>query len=638
MKHFFIFLSVIVCAGVAGHFVFASRVQLTSVNDSSELGNDDSESSNPVGRKISSDGRYVVFSSVATNLVSGDTNGTSDVFIYDRTSETTERLSVDSLGVESDGSSYFPATSSDGRYVAFQSDATNLVAGDTNGLPDIFVHDRQTDTTERVSVDSLGVEADGDSQYVSISEDGRYVAFGSNATNLVAGDTNGTGDVFVYDRQTDTTERVSVDSLGVEGDSDSNAFAAISSDGRYVVFSSTATNLVSGDINNKFDIFVHDRQTDTTERVSVDSSENEADGDTILGNIYGGGRYVVFESHATNLVSGDTNASVDVFLRDRDLGTTERISLDATNTEANNNSFYSTLTPDARYVVFQSTATDIVTGDTNGVSDIFIRDLDTETNTRISVSDAGVQGNAVSSTPDITSDGRYVIFYSSASNLVSGDTNGKQDVFVYDAEYEEIESAVVSGGVESSGFLQPHISLQNYATQTSSQIVNLVAHIPSTTTFYEISNTPDFTNRQIFIRDGLEKILRWDICNNLKTCELGQKKIYARFYNPERMISEQVLEIDYLVTKECPYFKQYLRMGSKKNNPEEVIKMQAFLNTHMGENLSVDGYFGKSTYESVKRFQERYPDQIIKPWPTLDHSTGWWYITTSGYANVLVGC
>jgi Tol biopolymer transport system component len=173
--------------------------------------------------------------------------------------QTTERVSVDSTGVEGNGESRWPSISSDGRYVGFSSSATNLVTGDTNGSYDVFVYDRQTGQTIRVSVDSTGVQANIDSSWSSISSDGRYVAFSSIATNLVAGDTNGSYDVFVYDRQTGQTIRVSVDSTGVQGNGES-FWPSISSDGRYVVFDSLAMNLVAGDTNGSRDIFVRDRQ------------------------------------------------------------------------------------------------------------------------------------------------------------------------------------------------------------------------------------------------------------------------------------------------------------------------------------------------------------------------------------------
>src|SRR3990170_4575657 len=225
---------------------------------------------------ISGDGRYVAFRSAASNLVPGDDNAVQDIFVHDRQTGATERVSVTSAGGQATNYSDEPAISGDGRYVAFRSPATNLVAADTNALSDVFVHDRQTGATERVSVTSAGGQGSGGHSYEpSVSDDGRYVAFRSRATNLVAGDTNGTDDVFVRDRQTGVTVRVSVDSSGVQGNGGSYE-PSVSGDGRYVAFRSVASNLVPGDDNAVQDIFVHDRQTGATERVSVTSAGGQA--------------------------------------------------------------------------------------------------------------------------------------------------------------------------------------------------------------------------------------------------------------------------------------------------------------------------------------------------------------------------
>src|SRR5207249_2543647 len=215
------------------------------------------------GAALSADGRFVAFHSTATNLVAGDTNGKTDVFVHDRQTGITERVSVASDGTQGNNASSYPALSADGRLVAFQSDATNLVAGDTNGATDVFVHDRQTGTTERVSVSSGGTEGNGFSAAPALSADGRFVAFHNTATNLVAGDTNGKTDVFVHDRQTGTTERVSVASDGTQGNGPSSG-AALSADGGLVAFHGTATNLVAGDTSGTYDVFVHDRPVSTT--------------------------------------------------------------------------------------------------------------------------------------------------------------------------------------------------------------------------------------------------------------------------------------------------------------------------------------------------------------------------------------
>jgi hypothetical protein len=398
-----------------------------SVSSSGEQGNDHSWNNS-----ISADGRYVTFVSYASNLVAGDTNGVPDIFVHDRQTGVTERVSISSSGEQGNfGSSHYSAISADGRYVAFESDASNLVDGDTNGVPDIFVHDRQSGVTERVSVSSSGEQGNGLSIETYISADGRYVAYSSYASNLVDGDTNGAQDIFMHDRQTGVTERISVSSSGEQGNSHSY-WPSISADGRYVAFESGASNLVDGDTNGAYDIFMHDRQTGVTERVSVNSSGEQGNSHSFWPSISADGRYVAFESDASNLVAGDTNGARDIFLHDRQTGVTERISVNSSGEQGNGFSAWKYISADGRYVAFESDASNLVDGDTNGVSDIFVHGRQTGVTERVSVSSSGEQGNYGSHFPAISADGRYIAFDSDASNLVDGDTNWFKDVFVYD--------------------------------------------------------------------------------------------------------------------------------------------------------------------------------------------------------------
>jgi len=332
MKAFRLFRLVLVAAPIAITLLVAAvaaspgGTERVSVDSAGNEANSES-----LNTAISADGRYVVFMSGASNLVPGDTNNTSDIFVHDRETGVTERVSVDSAGVQGNsGSGLFAAISGDGRFVAFDSHATNLVAGDTNGVGDVFVHDRQTGATQRASVDSAGNQGNGNSyDTTAISADGRFVGFKSQATNLLPGDTNDAEDIFVHDRDDDgdgvfdepgaiATERVSVDSAGNQGDAGSGG-PAISADGRYVAFYSYATNLVLGDTNGGWDVFVHDRQTGVTQRVSVDSNGNQGNGSSTGTAISPDGRFVAFGSNATNLVPGDTNGQVDVFVHERSI-------------------------------------------------------------------------------------------------------------------------------------------------------------------------------------------------------------------------------------------------------------------------------------------------------------------------------
>jgi len=386
---------------------------------------------------ISSDGRFVSFGSAATNLAAGDTNGHSDTFVRDRLMATTERVSVASDGTQGNGNSFPEALSPDGRFVVFESDATNLVAGDTNGHYDVFVHDRMTGVTERVSVASGGLEGNGDSFGGAVSADGRFVAFVSTATNLVIGDTNGfAADVFVHDRVTGLTERVNVASDGSQADRDSGSTVALSADARFVVFSSSATNLVSGDTNGARDVFVRDRMAGTTERVSVASDGTQGENYSDDPALSADGRFVAFWSAATTLVSGDTNGVGDVFVHDRMTGLTERVSVASDGQEEDASSLIHSFSPaisaDGRFVAFHSTATNLMAGDTNGVSDVFLHDRMTGQTERVSIAADGTQGDRQSLGTAISADGRFVAFGSDATTLIRNDANFQGDVFVHD--------------------------------------------------------------------------------------------------------------------------------------------------------------------------------------------------------------
>lgn len=395
-----------------------------STDESGAEGNGPSEAP-----RISGTGRYIVFASLASNLVPGDTNGEYDIFLRDRTDGTITLVSVPQAGGQSNGFSYYPAVSDDGRYVAFESSATNLVVGDTNAKSDIFVRDLQLLTTSRVSVDASGAQADGSSSSPELSPDGSVLAFHSSATNLVLGDTNGKTDAFVRDLVAGTISRVSVSSGGAQGDN-SSFLDGMSADGRYIAMSSNASNLVASDTNLREDIFVHDRLIGTTTRVSVSSDGDEAAGGSDSAAISGDGRYVVFESVAANLVAGDTNAANDIFLHDRTTGAARRVSVDTGGAQADSGSFLPALSRDGNAVAFESRATNLVDGDTNNRTDVFIRRLDAGIIERVSVDSAGVEANGNSFVASASADGTLVTFESLATNLVAADMNAATDVFV----------------------------------------------------------------------------------------------------------------------------------------------------------------------------------------------------------------
>ncbi len=386
---------------------------------------------------LSRDGQLVAFASEADDLLVGDQNGVSDIFIYSRSTGQINRASLSDDGAEGNGPSFTPALSADGRYVAFASDADNLVLDDKNGQRDIFVRDLVSGLTERVSVDSTGKEANGPSFHPAISADGRYVVFESDASNLVSGDNNGQRDIFIRDRHTEVTTRISVSGSGVEANRDS-FLPAISGDGRYIVYESLATNLVENDTNNASDIFLHDRRDGSVRRVSVSATGAEGDGPSSLAAISLDGTVVGFRSFATNLVADDGNNSWDVFVYDRILDRLEIVSRSSRGDQGNPLLANPTLDParpalslDGRLVAFQSDATNLVLDDSNGVADIFVRDRQTGVTERVSLSSVGVEADAHAHQPSISGDGRYVAFLSAATTLTAGAT-GLTAVFVRD--------------------------------------------------------------------------------------------------------------------------------------------------------------------------------------------------------------
>jgi len=396
---------------------------------------------------ISADGRYVAFRSTSGDLVANDANTVPDIFRHDLQTGLTERASVDSAGVEANHYCESPSISADGRFVAFCSYADNLVANDSNSVPDVFRHDFLTGATERASVDSAGVEADSVCYTPSISADGRYVAFTSYAGNLVANDANLVLDVFRHDFQTGVTERASVDSGGGEGNGDCY-MPSISADGRYVAFMSFAVNLVANDTNSAADVFRHDFQTGVTERASVDSSGVQANSFCYSPSISADGRHVAFHTDADNLVVDDTNF-VDVFRHDFQTGATERASVDSAGVESDKSCYSASISADGRYVAFHTDAGNLVANDTNSVNDVFRHDFQTGFTERMSVDSGGVEANGGCHSPSISGNGRRLAFTSSASNLVWSDSNGQEDVFVHDSGTFVISPTCFGDGTES---------------------------------------------------------------------------------------------------------------------------------------------------------------------------------------------
>ncbi len=395
----------------------AGNIERISVSSSETQANSYSRWSD-----VSFDGRFVAFQSDANNIIAGDTNGGEDIFLRDRQLGETTRVSLTSGGAQANGSSLYPSISSDGRYIAFQSDATNLVTGDTNGFIDIFLRDRQTGATTRVSTGPGGQQAnDNSDSFAALSADGRYVAFSSDASNLVDGDVNAVSDVFIHDRQTGITERVSVNSDEVPGNAVSQD-PAISTDGRFVSFTSWADNLVAGDTNNSIDIFVRDRLLGMTTRVSVNSSGVQVDRAAMQSAMSGDGRYVVFSTEATNLLDEEAYGYPHAYVHDQLTGKTELASIDTEGFQMVGWAENPDLSADGRYVAFEFNDK----GDSMPTEFIYVHDRLTGATTL----ESGRWSDDSAFGASLSGNGKYVAFSSDSTHLIAGDTNGAADIYL----------------------------------------------------------------------------------------------------------------------------------------------------------------------------------------------------------------
>ena len=351
----------------------------------------------------------------------------------------TERMSVGPGGVQADAQSHFPALSRDGRFVVFQSDATNLASHADNRVTDVFVRDRQTNVTTLLSIGQNGGDANGASTNPVISGGGRFVAFVSAARNLVARDRDGVPDVFVFDWQVHKAELISVTPAGIAG---GGGYPSISADGRFVAFTGF-DNLVSGDTNRTEDVLVRDRKTGVTKRVSVSSSGGQGNGFSNEPAISGNGRFVAFQSAATNLVPGDTTGGedVDVFVHDRQTGATARVSVGFGGAEAHGDSTTPAISGSGRFVAFASNATNLVAG--GSAAGVFV--FDRQTNVMEPV--------GTGETPDISADGRYVTYR--VQNPPSG-----SEIFVHDRQTHTDRLVSVGKMVARVAALPPRLLFQ----------------------------------------------------------------------------------------------------------------------------------------------------------------------------------
>lgn len=453
--------------------------------------NEQQSNANSINGSISADGRYVVFDSVASNLVENDANQSWDIFLRDRLNETTIRLSQSWQGGDSDGASIDPVISDDGTVVVFSSSATNLVNDDTNQVADIFRVDLLNGNVTRISVNQELEEANNDNDAPDVSAGGRYIVYESNATNLAnTADNNGATDIFLYDSQTGATELVSINSEEEQGNGISRN-PSVSDDGRYVVFESQSSNLVEDDSNNASDIFLRDRELGMTYRLSVNDNGEQANENSATPMINANGTLVVFQSTASNLVDNDNNEVRDIFVRDLINNATSRVNVSSSGGEANASTYTApAIDASGRYIAFYSSANNLVENDSNNAWDVFLHDREARQTTLVSVNENGQQGNASSFIPTLSAAGHYVVFGSGAQNLVADDTNESWDIFVH-VVIQPNRAPIADAGDDRQIFLGESVALNG----SSSSDPDIPA--PQLTYLWNIESAPQGSSSTI---------------------------------------------------------------------------------------------------------------------------------------------
>lgn len=370
---------------------------------------------------LNEDGRFTAYQSFASNLVDNDKNKVSDIFVYDRQENTTERVSVSSEGKEANGYSLLPSISADGRFVAFTSLADNLVPNDRNNMTDIFVYDRQEKKTDWVSISYNGEEANSDSYTSSISADGKYVAFNGGATNLAPPCTNGLDSVFIHDRQTKKIACASVDDIDWQTNGNCGT-PSISGDGGLVVFGSWASNLVKPkDENGFYDVFLKNMANGAAKMISTGPLGGPANGNSSTPSISADGKTAVFLSQATDLTSSSDSKWWKIFTLDIENSVFKNCSDIIVYKKYSDKSDYyhlaknlPTISADGRFVAFDATE-ELTPDDTNDATDIFVCDTKNGAIERISkAKDGGKEVNDGSYSPDISGDGRFIAFSTSS--------------------------------------------------------------------------------------------------------------------------------------------------------------------------------------------------------------------------------
>ncbi|MEL6438110.1 MAG: hypothetical protein AAFQ80_02470 [Cyanobacteria bacterium J06621_8] len=434
-----------------------------------------------------------------------------------------ERISVASNGTQANGQSGSGGISDNGSLILFESNATNLVPNDVNGRTDIFIYDREQQSVELITIASDNSPANDSSSVGSLSGNGRYISFSSGANNLVPNDFNNQRDIFIYDRLNQTTNLVSVASDGTQANSLSLS-SVVDSTGRYVAFESFADNLVPGDTNGLSDIFVRDRINQTTTRINVTSGGAQANGVSHLGGISDDGQLITFSSTASNLVPGDTNGSSDIFVYNLTTNNIQRVSVASNGAEANDSSINSVISGHGQYIAYESTASNLVTNDTNGASDIFVYDLINSTTERVSLANNELQGNGDSRNASLSDDGNIVAFLSDASNLVLGDNNGQGNIFIRDRQQQTTTK------VEGDTF--PLLSGDGETVAFSSSLSDLVPNDTNETgDVFALDLELNDSDLERYNTEGIHRFYQFELGSHFYTTNPEEIEIVQSFSN-----------------------------------------------------------------------------------------------------------